>query len=190
MATHPQIGSLLQRYGPGVSLIRPAWNSRAEPSSTTRPMTTTAHPRTSTSANPPLPNGSMAGDERKPRTGPKQRIDVRSSENSGTTRHAERQDSAGRRESGGDSSDDMSSDADMNTYEAHPTSITPDHAGSALEKHLRSQAPQPSSVDQMQDTEMDDLTRTMAGTSLDFVPRGARKKQKELEKAARSSLGT
>lgn len=131
----------------------------------------------------------MAGNERKPRTGAKQRIDVRSSENSGKRRRAERQDSAGRRESGGDSSDDMSSDADVDTHEPHQTFTSTDR-DPVFEQHLQAPGPQSSSVGQIQDAEMDDLTRTLAGTSLDFVPRGVRKKQREQEKAARSSLGT
>lgn len=132
----------------------------------------------------------MAGDMES-RTGPKQRIDVRSSENSGPSRYTENPDAAERRESGGDSSDGMSSDADMDTYEPGPAFISPDRTEPALEQHLQAQAPLSSSsitTATAQDTEMDDLTRTMAGTSLAFVPRGVRKKQREADKAAQSSM--
>jgi hypothetical protein len=99
----------------------------------------------------------------------------------------ERQDSARRRDSRGDSSDLMSSDAEMDPYERHQTFTSTEHTNAALEQHLRDQAPQSSSTANTQDADMDDLTRTMAGTSLDFVPRGVRRKQKEKQKIARSS---
>jgi hypothetical protein len=82
----------------------------------------------------------------------------------------------------------MSSDAEMDPYEHHQSFTFPEHTNPALEQHLLDQAPQSSSAAVTQDADMDDLTRTMAGTSLDFVPRGVRRKQKEKEKAAHSSL--
>jgi hypothetical protein len=84
----------------------------------------------------------------------------------------------------------MSSDADMDTYEPGQTCVSLDRADPELEQHLQAQIPLSSTVTTatVQDTEMDDLTRTMAGTSLAFVPRGVRKKQKEAEKTAQSSM--
>lgn len=135
------------------------------------------------------PDGSLKLGEGRLRTGPKARIDLGSSEAHKARHVTQSQDSAGGHQSGGDTSDVMSSDTEMNLYEHDQDAILPEPTASALQQHLRNQAPRASSTQTTQDTEMDDLTRSLAGTSLDFLPRGVRKKQKDKEKAAQAFMG-
>ncbi|KAJ9102402.1 hypothetical protein QFC21_002802 [Naganishia friedmannii] len=173
------IGDLLQRFGPGVSLIRPAWAPRPSPSG--GPSNTSLANEQPGSSSSGVTHGVRKKIGTKPRTTAKHRIDIPSPDALRIPRSNDAVASAAdsNSENGENSDCGMSAD-DRELRQNHThTRLENDVAhGSNL---LPFQRTPPKNV--ANDTDMDALALSLADTSLGFVPRGVRRKQKEKGKA-------
>ncbi|KAJ9121806.1 hypothetical protein QFC22_002429 [Naganishia vaughanmartiniae] len=184
------IGDLLQRFGPGVSLIRPSWTPRPAPPSSGPSQTSLAQAQPGFTSE--VTHGALIDfGPQKPRTRPKQRITITSPDvrrriprsNNGISASAVDSDSENGDNDDDDDDDDddgggMSSD-NRQPQQTHPQALSEPKVAPIPNRMCFQNASSASSAKANEDTEMDDLALSLADTSLGFVPRGVRKKQKE-----------
>jgi hypothetical protein len=165
-------------------LIRPTWAPRPPPSS--GPSKTSPVKQQSRSSSSKVLHAARSTFETKPRTTPKQRIAIPSTDALRIPRSSHAVASAADSDSENGNSDYGMSADEQKSLQRHAQ--TPPETKVAQGSHRSSAHTAPhtalaSSTKVVEDADMDALSLSLADTSLGFVPRGVRKKQKERGKA-------